>query len=486
MNGAIGQVELPAPRVLWTQRVALYFFIALLIWAPFPLGSAVAWGTGLFAMLVAICCALWIYATPYEPSRRRIQKRSSLLALGLLIAVIVWSLAQSLPILPVAWANPLWKMTGEILDINIAQTVSINPWRTQNAALELAAVGVAGFMAYSYARNDRLAPILFNGVILIGATYVIYAYALAFFGLSQSHIIYGVKFPPEFISGPFMLHNSFATYCGVAAMASSCRLIAEGSNSVVVDRGLRRYLISLANFVFGRDAWLVASTLLLYSGIIASASRAGIFASFGALFTMIIVALFVSRRSRGGGGGRRRIISAVAIVAIMATILFFLLYNSDSLTLRTKELLDSGNIDEVRLALWAAAKRMISSSPWQGLGLGTFQDAYPLYATSSLAFVMDRAHSDYLELAAGLGVPAALTLLASVLLLAAQCLVGVFIRRRNRFYALAAFGASVLVALHSAVDFSLQIPAVALMYVTLLGIGVAQSQHRGRVNAVTK
>jgi hypothetical protein len=39
-----------------------------------------------------------------------------------------------------------------------------------------------------------------------------------------------------------------------------------------------------------------------------------------------------------------------------------------------------------------------------------------------------------------------------------------------------AVGATVLVALHSLVDFSLQIQAIALSYAMLLGVGVAQSE----------
>jgi len=50
------------------------------------------------------------------------------------------------------------------------------------------------------------------------------------------------------------------------------------------------------------------------------------------------------------------------------------------------------------------------------------------------------------------------------------------VRQRNRLYPIAAVGATVLVAVHSSVDFSLQMPAVALLYATFLGLGVAQCQ----------
>jgi hypothetical protein len=52
---------------------------------------------------------------------------------------------------------------------------------------------------------------------------------------------------------------------------------------------------------------------------------------------------------------------------------------------------------------------------------------------------------------------------------------GVFARRRDQLFPLAAAAATVLVALHALVDLSLQIPAVAVTYTALLGLGVAQA-----------
>jgi O-antigen ligase len=119
---------------------------------------------------------------------------------------------------------------------------------------------------------------------------------------------------------------------------------------------------------------------------------------------------------------------------------------------------------------------MISDAPLLGLGLGTFPDAYPLYASRVLPFVMDKVHNDYLESAAGLGLPAAIAWWTAWGLLVLDCARGTFRRRRNRQFVILAVGASVLVAIHSAFDFSLQIPAVSLFYATIFGIGLAQAR----------
>ena len=71
--------------------------------------------------------------------------------------------------------------------------------------------------------------------------------------------------------------------------------------------------------------------------------------------------------------------------------------------------------------------------------------------------------------------PAALALNLAILWLAAICFRGVRERRRNRAYPALGVAATLLVGLHAMVDFSLQIPAVAVLYAFMMGPAVAQS-----------
>ncbi|WP_169776431.1 O-antigen ligase, partial [Escherichia coli] len=54
----------------------------------------------------------------------------------------------------------------------------------------------------------------------------------------------------------------------------------------------------------------------------------------------------------------------------------------------------------------------IKTSPWTGIGLGTFQDVFPAYRTGDLTSrgLWDKAHNSYLENALELGIPAMLAL----------------------------------------------------------------------------
>jgi O-antigen ligase len=129
------------------------------------------------------------------------------------------------------------------------------------------------------------------------------------------------------------------------------------------------------------------------------------------------------------------------------------------------------------LAVYGLTWRSIADAPLLGFGDGTFQEIFPMYRDNTVDFwgVWDKAHNSYLELLQGLGVPAALLFLAAIALLAGRCVFAALTRRNSVTAPLAASAATVIVALHAFVDFSMQIEAVALTWVALLGAGVAQS-----------
>ena len=87
----------------------------------------------------------------------------------------------------------------------------------------------------------------------------------------------------------------------------------------------------------------------------------------------------------------------------------------------------------------------------------------------------DRAHNTWLENAFELGLPAALILYGAMFGIAMTCWRGVRRRHRDWVYPAAGVGVSVLVGVHAVLDFSLQIPAVAMLYALVMGVACAQA-----------
>jgi O-antigen ligase len=130
---------------------------------------------------------------------------------------------------------------------------------------------------------------------------------------------------------------------------------------------------------------------------------------------------------------------------------------------------------EGRVALWRDALALIRQHPWTGVGLGCFEQAFTRVRSVQLTYVADHAHNDYLEAAAELGIPCAAILFALFFWLFARTLQAGLRARSSlaRSLALGSFGGAGALLIHSIADFNLRIPANALVFAVVLGLGYA-------------
>lgn len=441
--------------------------LVLIIWAPFPLGSNREWSWSILTILTACCWLLWsIWAC--VSSRSQFENlRKLTLPLIAVVLCLVWAVIQVLPIVPKDWSHPLWPVTGNLLSLRLAGKISLNVWRTEQEIIKLATYIATAWIAFTLARNPSRAKLITDIVVAAGASYAFYGFTMALLGISQFDLFYAIPQGARYLSGPFVLHNSFATYEGMIALAALARLAELMSGAVVVSKGMRIWALTSFRFLSGSGTWFIIALILALSALMASASRGGSLATLCGLLAMATTFASRPRSSRGP--------SLIGIGSLGAALIALVWISGDQLITRFGDLVDAGGRDETRATLWSAAARMIESAPFLGLGVGTFQDAYPMYALKMIPFLIDKAHCDYLEFAAGIGLPAAILWWASMLWALLRMVSGAYTRRRNLIYPLIGVGVTVLVAVHSAVDFSLQIPAVALTYAVLLGTGLGQS-----------
>jgi O-antigen ligase len=335
--------------------------------------------------------------------------------------------------------------------------------------MKLAGYAMVTWLAYAMAGGGERAARMLDALIVIFTAYAVYALALAWLGISQFQLFYSERAPSPEIAGPFVSRNNFATYAGLGMLCAWVRLFALGGGYVVSSAGPRAFLVSALQFLLGRGWLPLFGGVITFSLLLSTASRGG----FLAALTGIAAILALSGTLAVTQARSRQTVFGVIALGF-AVILLFLLSGGDLQT-RLFATLEEPQLDAVRLVLWDSAARMIADAPLTGLGLGTFETAYPLYADRLLPFTLDKAHNDFLELAAGWGLPAALLWWLALSWLLVLCIRGVFVRRRDRAYPLLAAGCGALVATHSLFDFSLQIPAIALTFAVILGLGVAQA-----------
>ncbi|MGH9352316.1 MAG: O-antigen ligase family protein, partial [Terriglobia bacterium] len=128
---------------------------------------------------------------------------------------------------------------------------------------------------------------------------------------------------------------------------------------------------------------------------------------------------------------------------------------------------------EGRLPTWKSTYEIVRHHPLTGIGLGTFRYGFPHFQTYYVTLYYTHAHSDYLELLAETGWLGALLLFVPIFVLLIL-MVRSFLTDSRRYrpaVTLGCIGSTLALLIHSVADFNLHIPANALIFAVMLGIG---------------
>lgn len=224
--------------------------------------------------------------------------------------------------------------------------------------------------------------------------------------------------------------------------------------------GLR--LDASASNVLSQRALVFASAALILLCLLFTRSRAGIAtALMGLVFSSI---LFV--RARSGSRHAKPIVVALAVTGIALAALIGLT--------PLLERLEPGQLrlsGEGRLALYAATLRgAIEFLPF-GSGLSTYASVFPRFQEGVGGAYYDFAHNDYLQLVMETGIAGAVAV-ALLLVAYVMRMADLVIRGSERSFTLLQVAAGVGLApliLHSAFDFPLHMPGIAVWFATLAG-----------------
>jgi O-antigen ligase len=128
---------------------------------------------------------------------------------------------------------------------------------------------------------------------------------------------------------------------------------------------------------------------------------------------------------------------------------------------------------EGRISIWGDALHLVRDYPLTGSGLGTFGLAYRHYQTGVVNYYVDHAHNDYLEFAADTGLVGMALLFLPIFYLCCRMIISFVTdpRRYRPAVTLGCIGSTLGMLIYSATDFNLQIPANALIFAVVLGIG---------------
>ncbi len=448
-----------------SARAAWLLLVLVLALAPLPYGANRPLAWSLLALTVAVAALL----AGLGGLLRRERAGTPLAAFAAAAAVVlvaVWAALQGAPgLLPPSWEHPLWREV-RAMGLPALSAVSLSPERSLDNLMRLLAYLAVGVLAFGFGRDPARARSLLHLLLAIVTLEAAYGLVRLFAGLDVVPWVADGPGPSGTLSGSFVNRNHAATYLGLGFLAA-LGLLTERLAPSLRESHHRGLLRELLDGLFGRRWYAPVLLILLGTAVLLTGSRGG----FMSLLVATVFFLFMVYLTTRPG----RLPALTATALLIATGWLLLSLGGEPVLER---LLATEELDAGRLQIYDLALRMAADRPWLGHGYGGFEQVFMLYRDARFDLVFDRAHDTYLEHAVELGLPATLLLYAGMAVLFVYSLAGVFRRRRDRIFPLLAASATVLVGIHALVDFSIQIPAVAVTYAAILGLGAAQATPR--------
>ena len=370
--------------------------------------------------------------------------------------------------MPLGFGDPMWRIAADETGLPLPARLSVNPDETLAGLMRLLTYGAVFWLTLQYARSSERAETGLTAVVAIGAVYAVYGLAVFLSG-NDWVLIYPKWAYPGSLASTFVNRNSYATFAGLCLLATVALLFSRIRHTLSLKWPWRRRIVRLVEQLAGRSGWLTVSFLASLIALMLTGSRAGIASSAAGLVALSLFFL------RGRAIGPASLVSLLATIALIAGLAYALGAQTLKQRYYAPQIIDMSG--QMRLEVQSFALSAIRSAPLTGTGFGTFPDVVTAYRTDTASglTLWDKAHNTYLENAVELGVPAALSLDVAIALLALRCLSGALTRQRGWLLPAIGVGATMLVALHSLFDFSLQIPAVSILYAFVMGMAVAQS-----------
>ena len=453
-----------------TERALLWAFIAGLAWCPFWFGSAVllAWGINavLFPGLVFIYeISLLVRRKPHPVAVWQIKPPAALFT-----AVVLWILTQNATWTPDWLHHPIWQMAADALDKPIAGSISVDRELTSLALLRLITAASVFWLAMQICRDASRASLLLQSVAAIICAYAVYGLAAAW--LTPGHILW-FKNPYAknwVVTSTFVNPDSFAAYAGSGFVLFCGFILRFYRDEVAAAGGSIRFRIAAFIEVTGQKGVLLfAGAVATLIALLLTGSRGGIAST--AFGLCVLGALTLRRRKRLFAQ------SDVIIIIVVGALLvgtIFLMFGDVVLG----KISQTGFRDQGRIGLYLITVKSILAAPWLGYGYGTFADVFPMFRDQSMSTVAQwtAAHDTYLEAFQGLGLIFGPMLVATVAVLVWRCIKAAATRQVNETPSCLAAGVACLLGAHALVDFTLQLQAIAITFMALLGAGVAQSE----------
>lgn len=426
-------------------------------------GSPASVAVGIFVMFIMAISPLI-----FGSNNAATQMVETFLIVGVCLCYFGWS--RELPVEP----GPVTVLVGiailfsflqllplgggfRIGSLSTGMTASVAPGDTWIAAINLCGFAAFAVLVHSAARHDERRRVMLVAAITLVSGYAILGLVLL---RSGDTLLFVEKTAYQgMATATFVNRNSFATFLSMG-IAAGVAWMAE------------RLAVAPKQWQPGRNLSLMLATIgiiAMAAALVATNSRMGLFAGACGASSVVVIALFSSRR-------RRLSLALFAVGALVVGSILFVLLGTELV----QRAITAGDEFGERAELYRQVAGMIAERPFIGFGLKSFEVAFPLFHQLPLSVdaTIRNAHSTYLALWVELGVIVGTLPMIAIAILFRRAVSKALKKDEDWSVAAAAAGAIVVCAVHSTVDFSLEIQANSYLFIYLLML-LPIEPHRG-------
>lgn len=428
---------------------ALFAMLVLFALAPLPFASARPFLWALWASYVGVA-ALVFFAWQFRSGTNlRANPLDFRVPTVLVVLTIATLIAQLLPF----GSFPIVQSEQQLLT---SAQISVAPGQTLLMLARQLTYALVAVLVMQIAASDKRRIVLLHGLIAIALAYG--AYGLIALRLGDT--ILGLpKWAYEgSITGTFVNRNSFATFVGMGAILT----LAHGC-ATIRRQAERHRDDGLINGLFSQVILYAAAYVFLILVVVGTQSRMGLFATLTGSAVVVVFTLLSIRRLS--------LILLIAPLALATLIGLFWMLGGGLLERIESERFDSSS----RWQLYEQIQSLIALRPWTGFGGGTFEIAFPIVHELPLTpeVTWNLAHNTYLALWSELGLIGGSFLILAIAYIGVRITLSLWRNEGSWTAQIAALAVIVQLAIHSLVDFSLEIPANTLVFVAIVATGLA-------------
>jgi putative inorganic carbon (hco3(-)) transporter len=445
-------------------RYSQPFFLAwcaLLIWAPLPFASNRPWALALLVLFTSTLALAMLLQALLSSRPFFALLKPYRVPLLLLALVALWVSLQLLP-LPLSLlalfspeAATIWQ--GASAD---SGSLSLNPSRTQLLTAWSWCLWL--FFGMTLLLLDTRERIKSAAILIVccGVFQALYGSFMTLSGIEYGFFQEKTAYR-RVATGTFVNRNHLAGYLEMCLAIGIGLLVATLNQRQ--SRNWRDSLRRMLDTLLGSKMRLRVFLALMVIGLVLTRSRMGNTAFFSSLFITAVLLMVMQRKVHKG---------ALLLFASLLLVDFVIVGQWFGFDQLAERLENTSAETEQRVEVVRDTLVLIKDYPLTGIGLGAYAVSFPRYQQADIQLYYDHAHNDYLQFTAELGAIGMLPLGLLVLLSLGMALKAMVQRHDPLAKGLAFAGVMGILALmiHSTVDFNLQMPANAQLFIVILAL----------------